>query len=75
MKADKKLGDVWPWLPVFRVVAETEHLPTAAARLHVSPSALSRTIRLVEEALGEELFVRSARRIVLNSAGQRLLAA
>jgi DNA-binding transcriptional LysR family regulator len=71
----KKLRDIWPWIPAFRVVAETEHLPTAAARLHVSASALSRTVKLVEDALGEELFVRSSRRIVLNAAGQRLLAA
>jgi len=71
----KKLRDIWPWIPAFRVVAETEHLPTAASRLHVSPSALSRTVKLVEDTLGEELFVRSSRRIVLNAAGQRLLQA
>ncbi len=56
MDPTKKLRDIWAWIPVFRVVAETEHLPTAAARLHVSPSALSRTVRLVEDTLGEELF-------------------
>jgi DNA-binding transcriptional LysR family regulator len=75
MDPSKKLRDIWPWIPAFRVVAETEHLPTAASRLHVSPSALSRTVKLVEETLGEELFVRSSRRIVLNTAGRRLLAA
>lgn len=75
MDPEKKLRDIWPWIPAFRVVAETEHLPTAAQRLHVSPSALSRTVKLVEDALGEELFVRSSRRIVLNAAGQRLLQA
>jgi DNA-binding transcriptional LysR family regulator len=73
MDPTKKLRDIWAWIPVFRVVAETEHLPTAAARLHVSPSALSRTVRLVEDTLGEELFVRTSRKIVLNSAGKRLL--
>lgn len=75
MDPSKKLRDIWPWIPVFRAVAETEHLPTAAARLHVSPSAVSRTVRLVEETLGEELFVRTSRRIVLNAAGKRLLDA
>ncbi len=75
MDPEKKLRDIWPWIPAFRVVAETEHLPTAAQRLHVSPSALSRTVKLVEDSLGEELFVRSSRRIVLNAAGQRLLQA
>jgi DNA-binding transcriptional LysR family regulator len=73
MDPAKQLREIWPWIPVFRVVAETEHLPTAAARLHVSASALSRTVRLVEDTLGEELFVRTSRRIVLNSAGKRLL--
>ncbi len=73
MESHKLLANIWPYLPVFRVVAETQHLPTAAKRLHISPSALSRSIRLIEEALGEELFVRSSRRIVLNAAGERLL--
>ncbi|MBK9000416.1 MAG: LysR family transcriptional regulator [Myxococcales bacterium] len=77
MSADpaKKLQLIWPWIPAFRAVAETEHLPTAAGRLHVSPSALSRSVKLVEETLGEELFVRGSRRITLNRAGQRLLEA
>ncbi len=77
MKDDtaKKLERIWPWIPAFRAVAETEHLPTAAARLHLSASALSRSVKLVEEALGEELFVRGSRRITLNHAGQRLLDA
>lgn len=77
MSADpaKKLQLIWPWIPAFRAVAETEHLPTAAARLHVSPSALSRSVKLVEETLEEELFVRGSRRITLNRAGQRLLEA
>lgn len=66
---------IWSWLPVFKAVAETEHLPTAAKQLHVSPSALSRTIRLIEEQLEQELFVRGGRRITLNAAGQRLLRA
>lgn len=66
---------IWPWLPVFRVVAETQHLPTAAARLHVSPSALSRTIHQIEDELGVSLFVRGSRRISLNAAGTRLLDA
>lgn len=73
MESHKLLANIWAYLPVFRVVAETQHLPTAAKRLHISPSALSRSIRLIEEALGEELFVRSSRRIVLNAAGERLL--
>ncbi|MCC6898256.1 MAG: LysR family transcriptional regulator [Polyangiaceae bacterium] len=71
----KKLERIWPWIPAFRAVAETEHLPTAAQRLCVSPSALSRSVKLVEETLGEELFIRGSRRITLNRAGHRLLEA
>jgi DNA-binding transcriptional LysR family regulator len=51
----KKLRDIWPWIPAFRVVAETEHLPSAAQRLHVSPSALSRTVKLEVNAAGQRL--------------------
>lgn len=67
--------DVWAWIPAFKAVAETSHLPTAAAKMHVSASALSRTVHRVEEALGRELFVRSGRRMLLNPAGHRLLEA
>ncbi|MFU8805005.1 MAG: LysR family transcriptional regulator [Bradymonadaceae bacterium] len=67
------LNDVWNWLPVFRAVAETEHLPTAAERLNVTTPAISRTIRLLEDRLGYELFNRAGRSLVLNTAGERLL--
>lgn len=66
---------MWSWLPAFRAVAETQHLPTASSQLFVSASALSRTIRLLEEDVGRRLFLRNGRRIELNEAGQRLLAA
>ena len=68
------IARVWNWLPAFRAVAETEHLPTASEVLHITPSALSRTIRLLEEAIGRDLFNRVGRRIELNEAGERLLA-
>lgn len=75
MDRAKILNDVWSYLPTFRVVAETEHLPTAAARLHVVPSALSRSVRLLEEALGGAVFERRGRRLVLNARGRALLEA
>ncbi len=71
----RRLQTIWGWLPAFRAVAEAEHLPTASKALGVSPSALSRTIRLLEEDLGEELFDRVGRNLRLNAAGQELLAA
>jgi DNA-binding transcriptional LysR family regulator len=71
----KRVRDVWSWIPAFKSVAETEHLPTSAARLHVSASALSRTVRLLEDAVGQPLFVRTGGRIALNGAGRKLLLA
>jgi DNA-binding transcriptional LysR family regulator len=69
------LSNLWPYLPAFRAVAETEHLPTAAEPLHVVPSALSRSVRMLEEAVGVELFARRGRRIALNGRGRALLDA
>lgn len=65
--------DIWSWLPTFRALAETEHMPTAAKRLYVTTSAISRTLGLLEDRVGQELFNRVGRRLVLNSAGERLL--
>jgi DNA-binding transcriptional LysR family regulator len=73
MDPHKKLVDLWNRLPVFRVVAATEHLPTASQQLHVTAPAISRTIRLLEEELGQPLFRRSGRSLVLNAAGKRLV--
>ena len=69
----QRVANLWSWLPAFRAVAETEHLPTASLRLHVSASALSRTIRLLEEDVGEPLFDRVGKQLRLNRAGARLL--
>ncbi len=71
----RTIADLWSRLPAFRAVAETEHLPTAADRMSVSASALSRSVSLLEEELGQALFQRSGRRIELNSTGERFLAA
>ena len=68
-----ELHGLWNWLPAFRVVAETEHLPSASEALRVSPSALSRTIRLLEEAVGRKLFERKGRTMRLNAAGSSFL--
>lgn len=75
MERLRRVASVWSWLPAFRAVAETQHLPTASTELDVSASALSRTIRLLETDLGRSLFERQGRRIVLNEAGERLLVA
>ncbi len=70
----RRLTSLWSWLPSFRAVAETEHLPAAGGELHVSASALSRTIRLLEDDVGQPLFTRAGRSLKLNAAGQKLLS-
>ena len=74
MERVRELQQLWAWLPAFRVVAETEHLPTSARQLGVTPSALSRTIRLLESELEVDLFERRGRKLVLNDSGRELLA-
>ena len=71
----RRIGNIWNWLPAFRAVAETEHLPTASEMMNVTPPALSRTVKQLEDALGYPVFDRQGRSIVLNEKGHRLLAA
>jgi LysR family transcriptional activator of nhaA len=55
-------------------VARTGHLTRAAQELHTSQSALSAQIRQLEDRLGEALFEREGRRLVLTPTGQLVLA-
>jgi LysR family transcriptional regulator, transcriptional activator of nhaA len=55
-------------------VAKIGHLTQAAQALHVSQSALSTQIRQLEERLGEVLFTREGRRLVLSDSGQLVLS-
>lgn len=75
MERLRRIAAFWSWLPAFRAVAETQHLPTASEQLLVTAPALSRSIHQLERELGQELFLRSGRRLVLNDAGERFLAA
>lgn len=75
MDRHQSVARFWNWLPGFRAVAETEHLPTAAELAHVTPAALSRTVKLLEQALDRELFHRRGRRLHLNDDGRALLGA
>ncbi len=55
-------------------VAKTGHLTQVANELHVSQSALSNQIRQLEDRLGEALFERTGRRLVLTATGQLAMA-
>jgi LysR family transcriptional regulator, hydrogen peroxide-inducible genes activator len=60
-------------LRYFIAVAETGNITNAATRVHVSQPSLSQQILNLEEELGQRLFHRMNRRVVLTDAGQLLL--
>jgi DNA-binding transcriptional LysR family regulator len=60
-------------LEIIRAIAETGSFTGAGARLHVSQSAISRQILLLEDEFHERLFVRLGRRVQITAAGEALL--
>ena len=60
-------------LIAFSAVAQERSFTRAAARLGVSPSALSQTIRGLEARLGIRLLTRTTRSVAPTEAGERLL--
>jgi DNA-binding transcriptional LysR family regulator len=62
-------------LAVFAIVAEERSFRAAADRMGVTRSAVSQTIRRLEEALGIALVQRTTRSVSLTEAGERLHAA
>jgi len=61
-------------LRAFEVAARTGSYVAAAGELHVSPSAISRLVKLLEQRLGVALFVRRANGLILTEAGMQYLA-
>jgi DNA-binding transcriptional LysR family regulator len=60
-------------LEIIRAIADSGSFTAAGAKLHVSQSAISRQILLLEEELGEPVFHRIGRRIRITPAGEALL--
>lgn len=58
-------------LKVFEVVARTRNLTQAAKELHISQSAVSKQLGVLQEYLGSELFRRERHGIALTHAGSR----
>jgi DNA-binding transcriptional LysR family regulator len=59
-------------LQYFVVVAETQHIGRASGILNISPSAISHSIRNLEESLGHSLFEKSGKNIYLTEYGKKL---
>lgn len=61
-------------LRFFTVAAQTSSFAETAQQLNVTQAAVSRQIRLLEQALGVELFDRRNRAVFLNAAGKTLFS-
>jgi DNA-binding transcriptional LysR family regulator len=60
-------------LEYFLVLAETGSLHKASEMLHVSPPAISKAMKVLEQELDISLWVRDGRRNILSDAGKLLL--
>ncbi|MCV6609392.1 MAG: HTH-type transcriptional activator IlvY [Amphritea sp.] len=58
-------------LKLFLSLCETLHFGRASEACHISASALTRTIRQLEESLGVQLFERDNRRVSLTQEGEK----
>lgn len=61
------------WLQAFEAAARTLSFTQAGLELGVTQSAISQRIRLLEDRLGQKLFVRHPRSLTLTPAGQAWL--
>ncbi|MHC8505717.1 LysR family transcriptional regulator [Pseudonocardia bannensis] len=60
-------------IEAFLTVADELHFGRAAARLHLSPTRISQTVRALERRIAAPLFERSSRRVRLTPLGSQLL--
>ena len=60
-------------LEILQAIAETGSFTACGRKLHVSQSAISRQIALLEEELGEPLFLRIGRHVRMTAAAENLV--
>jgi DNA-binding transcriptional LysR family regulator len=64
----------FPALVAFECVARHLNFSRAAAELHVTPTAISKTVKLLEAQVGIRLFNRTTRSVALTESGAQLLS-
>lgn len=63
------------YLKAFLLTAQHESFSKAAEALKIAQSAVSRQIKLLEESVGEELIIRSSKKVILTDKGNALYMA
>ena len=63
------------YLKAFILTAKYASFSKAAEELKIAQSAVSRQIKLLEESVGEELIIRSSKKVLLTYKGQELFVA
>ena len=61
------------YLRAFIVTARHLNFSRAADELNIAQSAVSRQIKLLEEGVGQQLIIRSSKKVILTEKGQSLL--
>lgn len=61
-------------LPAFLSAAQSENFSAAARQSGVTPAAISKNVRVLEEKLGLRLFARNTHNVILTDEGKALLA-
>lgn len=65
---------IYNQIRIFQSIAREGSISAAARKLEITPPSVSKALKLLEQHLGQPLFVRTTRRIELTDAGQQLLA-
>ncbi|MBL7666187.1 MAG: LysR family transcriptional regulator [Bacteriovoracaceae bacterium] len=60
------------YLKAFQVTAEYLNFSKAAKELKIAQSAVSRQIKLLENSLGQQLIIRSSKKVILTTKGEEL---
>lgn len=68
----KSISIDYRYLKAFMVTADLLNFSRAADELGIAQSAVSRQIKLLEESVGEQLIVRSSKKVLLTEKGEAL---
>lgn len=60
------------YLKAFELTAKYSSFSKAAQELNIAQSAVSRQIKLLEDAIGEDLIIRSSKKVMLSDKGREL---